>query len=71
MLPGGKGLSVETTARRPGAQGVAVEQHPDRAMRSGSMHWARLALLFLQRRVGADALAWVGGLFAEIGRAHV
>jgi len=30
------------------------------------MHWARLALLFLQRRVGADTLAWTGGLFAAL-----
>src|SRR5437762_3368903 len=27
-----------------------------------SMHSARLAILFLQRRIGADALAWAGGL---------
>src|SRR5256714_10053737 len=30
------------------------------------MHSARLAFLFLQRRVGADALAWAGGLVAAL-----
>ena len=30
------------------------------------MHSARLAFLFLQRRIGADALAWIGGLFSAI-----
>jgi FlaA1/EpsC-like NDP-sugar epimerase/dTDP-4-amino-4,6-dideoxygalactose transaminase/lipopolysaccharide/colanic/teichoic acid biosynthesis glycosyltransferase len=30
------------------------------------MHTARLALLFLQRRIGADALAWAGGLLSAI-----
>jgi FlaA1/EpsC-like NDP-sugar epimerase/dTDP-4-amino-4,6-dideoxygalactose transaminase/lipopolysaccharide/colanic/teichoic acid biosynthesis glycosyltransferase len=30
------------------------------------MHSARLAFLFLQRRIGADALAWTGGLLAAI-----
>src|SRR5439155_6116118 len=49
--------------RGPGAQGEAVEQHRDRALTCGrSMHSARLAFLFLQRRIGADALAWTGGL---------
>src|SRR5205809_539676 len=28
------------------------------------MHSARLAFLFLQRRIGADALAWTGGLIS-------
>ena len=30
------------------------------------MHSARLALLFLQRRIGADALAWTGGLLSAL-----
>ncbi len=30
----------------------------------GSMHSARLAFLFLQRRIGADGLAWMGGLIS-------
>ena len=30
------------------------------------MHSARLAFLFLQRRIGADALAWTGGLIGAI-----
>ncbi|HEV3362718.1 MAG TPA: aminotransferase class I/II-fold pyridoxal phosphate-dependent enzyme [Acidimicrobiia bacterium] len=30
------------------------------------MHPARLAFLFLQRRIGADALAWTGGLISAI-----
>ncbi len=30
------------------------------------MHPARLALLFLQRRIGADALAWTGGLISAV-----
>ncbi len=30
------------------------------------MHSARLAFLFLQRRIGADALAWTGGLISAI-----
>ena len=30
------------------------------------MHPARLALLFLQRRIGADALAWTGGLVSAV-----
>src|SRR5687768_10716769 len=36
---------------------------PQAAVASGrSMHSARLAFLFLQRRIGIDALAWTGGL---------
>src|SRR2546425_10315564 len=31
-----------------------------------SMHSARLAFLFLQRRIGADALAWTGGLLGAV-----
>src|SRR5207302_7152187 len=31
-----------------------------------SMHSVRLAFLFLQRRIGADALAWTGGLISAI-----
>src|SRR5438105_1604290 len=31
-----------------------------------SMHPARLAFLFLQRRIGADALAWTGGLISAV-----
>jgi FlaA1/EpsC-like NDP-sugar epimerase/dTDP-4-amino-4,6-dideoxygalactose transaminase/lipopolysaccharide/colanic/teichoic acid biosynthesis glycosyltransferase len=38
----------------------------DRIMGSERMHTARLALLFLQRRIGADALAWAGGLLSAI-----
>ena len=30
------------------------------------MHSARLAFLFLQRRIGADALAWAGGLISAV-----
>jgi FlaA1/EpsC-like NDP-sugar epimerase/dTDP-4-amino-4,6-dideoxygalactose transaminase/lipopolysaccharide/colanic/teichoic acid biosynthesis glycosyltransferase len=30
------------------------------------MHSARLAFLFLQRRIGADALAWTGGLLCAV-----
>ena len=30
------------------------------------MHSARLAFLFLQRRIGADALAWTGGLISAL-----
>src|SRR5256714_3299882 len=30
------------------------------------MHSARLAILFLQRRIGADALAWAGGLIGAV-----
>src|SRR5256714_1614759 len=30
------------------------------------MHSARLAFLFLQRRIGADALAWTGGLISAV-----
>src|SRR5947209_8564172 len=30
------------------------------------MHPARLAFLFLQRRIGADALAWTGGLISAV-----
>ncbi|MDQ1499925.1 MAG: hypothetical protein QOI86_3265, partial [Actinomycetota bacterium] len=42
-----------------------MEQHPDQALTCGSgMHSARLAFLFLQRRIGADALAWAGGLIS-------
>src|SRR5688572_19762641 len=32
----------------------------------GSMQSARLAFLFLQRRIGADALAWTGGLLSAV-----
>jgi FlaA1/EpsC-like NDP-sugar epimerase/dTDP-4-amino-4,6-dideoxygalactose transaminase/lipopolysaccharide/colanic/teichoic acid biosynthesis glycosyltransferase len=40
-----------------------VKQHLDRAATSsGSLASARLAFLFLQRRIGADALAWTAGL---------
>jgi FlaA1/EpsC-like NDP-sugar epimerase/dTDP-4-amino-4,6-dideoxygalactose transaminase/lipopolysaccharide/colanic/teichoic acid biosynthesis glycosyltransferase len=31
-----------------------------------TVHPARLAFLFLQRRIGADALAWMGGLFSAV-----
>jgi FlaA1/EpsC-like NDP-sugar epimerase/dTDP-4-amino-4,6-dideoxygalactose transaminase/lipopolysaccharide/colanic/teichoic acid biosynthesis glycosyltransferase len=31
-----------------------------------TMHPARLALLFLQRRIGADALAWTGGVVSAV-----
>ena len=44
-----------------------MEQHPDRATTCGrGMHSARLAFLFLQRRIGADALAWTGGLISAV-----
>jgi FlaA1/EpsC-like NDP-sugar epimerase/dTDP-4-amino-4,6-dideoxygalactose transaminase/lipopolysaccharide/colanic/teichoic acid biosynthesis glycosyltransferase len=33
---------------------------------SGRLHSARLAFLFLQRRIGADALAWTGGLMSAV-----
>jgi len=47
-----------------------VTQHPDRPTTgSGNLHSARLAFLFLQRRIGADALAWSAGLIgAELLR---
>src|SRR3989442_7074595 len=31
-----------------------------------SMHSVRLAFLFLQRRIGADAVAWTGGLIGAV-----
>jgi FlaA1/EpsC-like NDP-sugar epimerase/dTDP-4-amino-4,6-dideoxygalactose transaminase/lipopolysaccharide/colanic/teichoic acid biosynthesis glycosyltransferase len=43
-----------------------VEEHPNRMTIRRSMPSARLAFLFLQRRIGADALAWAGGLFSAI-----
>ena len=44
-----------------------MEQHPNQALTTGSrMHSARLAFLFLQRRIGADALAWTGGLIGAV-----
>ena len=44
-----------------------MEGHPDRAMSSRhSMDSARLTLLFLQRRIGADGLAWTGGLISAV-----
>ena len=42
----------------------------DRVTNSGQMHSARLALLFLQRRIGADALAWAGGLLGAVLLRH-
>src|SRR2546423_13903235 len=42
-----------------------MDRHTDGATTTGrSMHSARLAFLFLQRRIGADALAWTGGLIS-------
>ena len=44
-----------------------MEQHPERSVGSnGTMHSARLALVFLQRRIGADALAWTAGLISAL-----
>jgi FlaA1/EpsC-like NDP-sugar epimerase/dTDP-4-amino-4,6-dideoxygalactose transaminase/lipopolysaccharide/colanic/teichoic acid biosynthesis glycosyltransferase len=44
-----------------------VEQHAHRTVTSGSrMHSARLAFLFLQRRIGADTLAWTAGLLSAL-----
>ncbi|MDQ1488333.1 MAG: hypothetical protein QOJ23_847, partial [Actinomycetota bacterium] len=44
-----------------------MEQDSDRPMACGkSMHSARLAFLFLQRRIGADALAWTAGLISAV-----
>jgi FlaA1/EpsC-like NDP-sugar epimerase/dTDP-4-amino-4,6-dideoxygalactose transaminase/lipopolysaccharide/colanic/teichoic acid biosynthesis glycosyltransferase len=44
-----------------------LQRQGDRVTTSGQkMHTARLALLFLQRRIGADALAWTGGLISAI-----
>ena len=44
-----------------------MEEHPKQSGTPvGSMHSARLAFLFLQRRIGADALAWTAGLISAV-----
>ena len=45
---------------------MQLDGKPDRAKSAGRMHSARLAFLFLQRRIGADALAWTGGLISAV-----
>ncbi|MEA2686953.1 MAG: hypothetical protein QOE93_2148, partial [Actinomycetota bacterium] len=44
-----------------------MERHTPCLLTTGrTMHTARLAFLFLQRRVGADAAAWTGGLLGAV-----
>ena len=44
-----------------------MRQSPQHLRTAGdSMHSARLALLFIQRRIGADAIAWAGGLLSSL-----
>ena len=44
-----------------------MEQHPQQSVTpTSSMHSARLALVFLQRRIGADSLAWTAGLICAL-----
>ncbi|MCA1843767.1 MAG: polysaccharide biosynthesis protein, partial [Actinobacteria bacterium] len=44
-----------------------MDQHSEQVITAArNMHPARLAFLFLQRRIGADALAWTGGLIGAV-----
>ena len=44
-----------------------MDRYPERTGKWGTrVHSARLAFVFLQRRIGADGLAWIAGLLSAM-----